>query len=84
MLPISAISASAATGSGTSINDPIIVNDYQQFHDALSSVTDGEQYIKVGTDFSSQIMNRYTGLIVTDLIKVTKKKHLDLNGKKLI
>lgn len=36
MLPISAISASAATGSGTSINDPFIANNYYQLYSVLS------------------------------------------------
>lgn len=83
MFPLSAITVSAASSIGSTPDNPIIVNDFQQFHDALISTSDDEQYIKVGSDFSSQSMNGYSGLIVTDLIKVTKKKHLDLNGKKV-
>lgn len=81
--PLSGITVSASSGIGSSSNNPIIVNDFQQFHDALISTSDDEQYIKVGSDFNSLSMNSYSGLIVTDLIKVTKKKYLDLNGKKV-
>lgn len=85
MLPISAISASAATGSGTSINDPFIANNYYQLYSVLSNngLNRKAQYVEIGADFNTQNMNGYSGLVRDDTITINAQKHLDLNGKKL-
>ena len=81
MVPINAVTASAATtGDGTKGN-PFVVTTYEDWKAAMQ--LPGEKYITLGADIDTSAMNGGYGLGPTDFVSVIGKSHLDLNGKKL-
>ena len=81
MVPINAVTASAATtGDGTKGN-PFVVTTYEDWKAAMQQ--SGETYIKLGADIDTSTMNGGFGLGADEWIRVQANIHLDLNGYKL-
>ena len=81
MVPINAVTASAATtGDGTKGN-PFVVNTYEDWKEKME--LPGEKYITLGADIDTSTMNGGIGLGPTDFVSMIGRSHLDLNGKKL-
>ena len=81
MVPINAVTASAATtGDGTK-GDPFVVTTYEDWKAAMQQ--SGETYIKLGADIDTSTMNSGFGLGSSEDVRVQANIHLDLNGKKL-
>lgn len=81
MVPINAVTASAATtGDGTKGN-PFVVTTYEDWKAAMQQ--SGETYIKLGADIDTSTMNGGFGLSTDEWIRVQTDIHLDLNGHKL-
>ena len=81
MVPITGVTASAATtGDGTAGN-PRVVTTYEDWKAAMQQ--SGETYIKLGADIDTSTMNSGFGLGSSEDVRVQANIHLDLNGKKL-
>ena len=75
MVPITAVTASAAEPEWTT------VNTYEEWKAAMQQ--SGETYIKLGADIDTSTMNSGFGLGSSEEVRVQANIHLDLNGKKL-
>lgn len=81
MVPINAVTASAATtGDGTKGN-PFVVTTYEDWKEKME--LPGEKYITLGADIDTSTMNGGFGLGSTEFVSAIGRSHLDLNGKKL-
>ena len=81
MVPITGVTASAATtGDGTKGN-PFVVNTYEDWKEKME--LPGEKYITLGADIDTSTMNGGIGLGPTDFVSMIGRSHLNLNGKKL-
>lgn len=81
MVPITGVTASAATtGDGTKGN-PFVVNTYEEWKEKME--LPGEKYITLGADIDTSTMNGGIGLGPTDFVSMIGRSHLNLNGKKL-
>ena len=81
MVPITGVTASAATtGDGTKGN-PFVVTTYEEWKEKME--LPGEKYITLGADIDTSTMNSGFGLGSTDFVSAIGRSHLDLNGKKL-
>ena len=81
MVPITGVTASAATtGDGTKGN-PYVVTTYEDWKEKMELT--GDKYIKLGTDIDTSKMNGGYGLGSTDFVSAIGRSYLDLNGKKL-
>ena len=81
MVPITGVTANAATtGDGTAGN-PRVVTTYEDWKAAMQQ--SGEIYIKLGADIDTSKMNGGYGLGTDEWIRVQTDIHLDLNGHKL-
>ena len=81
MVPINAVTASAATtGDGTKGN-PFVVTTYEDWKAAMQQ--SGETYIQLGADIDTSTMHGGFGLGSGDWTRVQSDIHLNLNGHKL-
>ena len=81
MVPINAVTASAATtGDGTKGN-PFVVTTYEDWKEKME--LPGDKYITLGADIDTSGMNSGFGLGPADFVSAIGRSHLDLNGKKL-
>ena len=81
MVPINAVTASAAaSGDGTKGN-PFVVNTYEEWKEKMQ--LPGDKYIKLGADIDTSTMYGGYGLGSTEFVSVIGRSYLDLNGKKL-
>lgn len=81
MVPINAVTASAATTGDGSAGNPRVVTTYEDWKAAMQQ--SGETYIKLGADIDTSTMNSGFGLGSSEDVRVQANIHLDLNGKKL-
>ena len=81
MVPITGVTASAATTGDGSAGNPFVVTTYEDWKAAMQQ--SGETYIKLGADIDTSTMNGGFGLGSGDWTRVQSDIHLNLNGHKL-
>ena len=81
MVPITGVTANAATSGDGTAGNPRVVTTYEDWKAAMQQ--SGEIYIKLGADIDTSTMNGGYGLGSADSVRVYGNIHLDLNGKKL-
>ncbi len=81
MVPITGVTASAATTGDGSAGNPFVVTTYEDWKAAMQQ--SGETYIQLGADIDTSTMNGGFGLGSGDWTRVQSDIHLNLNGHKL-
>ena len=81
MVPITGVTASAATSGDGTKGNPYVVTTYEDWKEKME--LPGDKYIKLGADIDTSKMNGGYGLGSTDFVSAIGRSYLDLNGKKL-